>query len=301
MEKQVNIAFVSDDNYSDFMIVAMKSIMSNAISELSISFYILDTGISEKKKRFIHSLFKKSNNITIEFIEVNTEEISKLTLKTHVSASAFAKVYISDLLDVDKIIYLDCDLLVNHDISVLWDEFEDDVMIKAVWNPFYNYDNEYFGIEKEARTFNSGVMLLDLKKMRSENISSKLLNFLHLYNSKTKLHDQAAFNGIFKNDWIELDFKWNYQVSMIQSRYKDLDLNKVNYFELYHDPYIIHFTSNSKPWQSRNAHPYKRMYTKYYQETFHNSINADAGFKSYLKKAKENFRYKKSYLMNYYF
>jgi len=297
--KEINIAFVSDENYSKYMLVTIASIINNYDQTYKINFYVLDTGITISMKKFIFQKLSSQKNIDIEFIKINTEKIDTFKTKTHVSISAFAKIYIAQLIDKERVIYLDCDLIINHNIIDLWNQFEEDIPLQAVWNPFYNYDNNYIGLGPNDKTFNSGVMLLNLGLLRTQNASNDLIDFLEKYNDKTKLHDQAAFNAVFKNDWEELEYKWNYQASMILSSYKELGISKEEYFDLYDNPSIIHFTSNSKPWQLRNAHPYKEKYLQYYSAIFNESQETRNYFIDLLKYFKGKIRYKKSIVQNH--
>lgn len=298
MEDTINIVFVTDENYFKYMLVTIESILENASGSYKICCFILDLGISLDNLKLLKNKYKNQDNIEFKFIHVDNTNLSKYKIKTHVSTAAYAKIYISDLIDVNKVIYLDCDLILNDDILNLWNEFDENVLIKAVWNPFYNYDNEYLGLRPNDRTFNNGVILLNLDLMRKNDSSKQLKDFLEKYHEKTKLHDQAAFNAVFKNDWVELDLKWNYQVSLINNYHKKLNLEKNEYFNLYKKPSIIHFTSNSKPWKFRNSHPYKRLYIEYYKKVFGKVDYNDYNIKSLLQKMREAFRYKYYYFVN---
>lgn len=297
MEK-INIAFVSDINYFRHMCVAIESIIKNTSKLNNLNFFILNNGDIKTEEEFLKKSYSSYTNISFNFINVNFNKINELKTKTHVSSAAFAKIYLCDLVNVNKVIYLDCDLVVNDDIVKLWNDFEDDIIIKAVWNPFYDYDNIFLGIKDDKKTFNSGVMLLRLDLMRKNKSYTKLREFLEKYNDKTKLHDQAAFNAVFKNEWKELDEKWNVQVSMILNSYNKLGISKEKYFELLKTPSIIHFTSNSKPWQFRNAHPYKRLYKMHNLNLLEPIKYNDLTIKAFLQKIREKMRYKYYYLKN---
>lgn len=298
MKEHINICFVTDRNYFTNMVVALDSLLDNNHSKHSYHLFIVDVGIGSDNRHFLMDRYEGRGDVKIEFVGLNDTVFRKYRLKTHVSSAAYAKIYISEIIEVDKVIYLDCDVLVNADISHLWSHFEEDVIVKAVWNPFYDYDNHYLGISGNQRTFNSGVMLLNLALMREYNAASRLKEFLDRYHDKTKLHDQAAFNAVFKAQWKELDYGWNYQVSMILNHYNRLGMSKNRYFSLYSDPKIIHFTSNSKPWQFRNCHPYKQRFIERYNAVFGNAILTDRDTINLLRKIKESLTYKYYYLIN---
>jgi len=286
MEERINIVFVTDNNYFKNMCVAIESIVRNTNIQ-HFNFYIFSVGISKQNKDFIKMRYSKLNFI---FIEIDDDFISRMDIKTHVSKAAFAKIYMPEFIDEQYVIYLDCDLVVNIDIKELWNEIDDSI-IQAVWNPFYDYDNEYIGI-KNKKTFNSGVMILNLELMRMSNATEELKDFLERYNDKTELHDQAAFNAVFKDGWKELDLSWNVQVNMYLNDFKTLGIAEDKYNELISNPKIVHFTSNSKPWHFRNNHPHKYLYKKYYENCFGSLKYEDINIISAAKKFKEFLSYK---------
>lgn len=299
MHEYIKIAFVTDDNYFENTLVAIESILESTTQKNRLVFYILDLGISEKNIKFLKNKYIKKNNIIIKLENVGNSKIINYKIKTHVSIAAYAKIYLPNIIKEDKVIYLDSDLIVSDDIFNLWNEFENNISVKAVCNPFYNYDNKYLGITDNSKTFNSGVMLLNLDLMRMKNSSNELEKFLDMYHDKTKLHDQAAFNAVFKDSWKELDLRWNCQVIMLQNHYTKLNISQNLYFSLYKEAKIIHFTSNSKPWQFRNNHPYKSLYLKFYNQVYGSIKYNDIHLKSLLQRIKETVKYRYYYYLNF--
>lgn len=299
MTTVINTLYVTDESYFIPMLVSIESVLNNLDNDTFINCFIIDVGIKSKNLEFFKQYINDKNNIRAEIVNIETSLLKDFRTKTHVSTAAFAKVYIPRLINEKKIIYLDCDLVVNANIKDLWSEFDSDIILKAVWNPFYNYDNKYLGITDDKRTFNSGVMLLNLELMRKEDSPKKLIAFLDEYNDKTKLHDQAAFNAVFKNSWNELSIDWNYQTNMILNNHKSLDIPKNIFKKYYKNPKIIHYTGNSKPWMFRCSHPYKNLYIVCYQRVFGKIKYKDVSLKAILQRIKEKLRFSYSYLMNY--
>lgn len=296
----MNIIFVTDENYFKPMFVALESVVKQTSNKNKLNFYIIDLGIKNESKGLLRKRYQIVENVDITFVDFDISKRKTFTAKTHASNASYAKAYIADLIKTDYGIYLDCDVLINTDIKELWDLIEEKIILKAVWNPFYSYDNQYIGIKNTEKTFNSGVMLLNLKKMRENSASSKMINFLTEFNDKTKLQDQAAFNAIFKNDWKELDYSWNFQVSMIQNKASKLGIDYKTYFYLLKECKIIHFTSNSKPWQFRNSHIYKKKYLTYCKSLFPNFHYNEIRMKEVLQKIREQGKYSYYLFVNYF-
>jgi len=298
MENTINISFVTDNNYFKHMHVAIESVITNTSCD-HLHFFIINMGISDDNIKMLQERYKNRNNVNFHFITVDKTYFSKYKIKTHVSSAAYAKIYMAELLHtIDTVIYLDCDLVVNSDISELWGQFDRSYALQAVWNPFYNYDNEYLGISDNRKTFNSGVMLLNLDYIRKVDATSELIHFVENNHNKTRLHDQAAFNAVFKDRWKELDCSWNCQVSMLLNDRRRLDLSRNEYLRLFKNSKIVHFTSNSKPWQFRNHHPYKRLYIRFYNEIYGGLKYRDISVKSSIQRIREFISYKYYYIKN---
>ncbi len=104
--------------------------------------------------------------------------------------------------------------------------------------------------------FNSGVMLLNLKKMREDNISDKLLIYKKNNNLK-RCMDQDALNACFLDNVIYLSPKYNLMLSNLNYNNDDIakfyDITTQEYFNILNKPTIIHLTNKKKPWNSLTA------------------------------------------------
>ena len=279
----INVVFVTDNNYFKFALTAIKSILRNTKEIIEINCITLE--VSEK------NLINAKENfcgLNVNFIEIEDERIQKLMTKNHVSKAAFIKVLLPEIFaNKKRIIFLDSDLILHEDIKYLWNEFDEKYTLQAVWNPGYNYDNKVMGLNENDKTFNSGVMLLNLEKMRNEKSTELLLNFLIEKNHLTKLNDQAAFNAIFALRWGQLPLKWNVQYQFFFKKAEILNITRHEQMNLLNSPGILHFTSNSKPWQSRNIHPFKSQFIEYYEEVNGKLKFSDRNIKALLQKIKE--------------
>lgn len=301
--KNIDIVFITDKNYFNHMLVAIESILNYTQSKVNFV-VVLDDDFEEKLDDYKNKFETKFSNCMITFIRIDkTLNNSKFSAKAHVSKAAFIKIYLPDIFyDKEKIIYLDSDLLVVDDIEKLWDSYDSNLekSIAAVWNPGYKDDNKAMMIPEDSETFNSGVMILNLKKMRKDSASNKLVEFLSERNHLTRLNDQAAFNSVFFNDWQELPIRWNMQYKFFLEPRKKYNLTKSEFIKNSAEPGIIHFTTGSKPWQYRNAHPYKKLYQKFYKQIFGAVFFDDKSFSSFLKRQKESFTILAIKVMNFF-
>lgn len=288
MDDKIRIVLITDKNYFFPAMVTIDSLLNNTEKNVEIAVVVF-----EKKDYSVYSkqYEKKYPNATVEFIFFDENNIMNVQEKFHISKAAYVKIYLPEILsEWNKVIFLDSDLLVRKDIAYLWNYFtlfSTNDIIAAVRNPRYNDDNRYIGIDEKTQTFNSGVMLMDLEKMREVESTKKLELFLKKYNHLTKLNDQPAFNYAFKNSWYELPLEWNVQFSFFLKNSSYLQIERKELIALRKKPSILHFTTASKPWKYRSIHPYKKEFLRYYCEYTNYSPNKN--FIDSLKKIREFF------------
>jgi lipopolysaccharide biosynthesis glycosyltransferase len=245
--KSIEIAMTADDNYSNLLTIALTSIVLNSSSDINC--HILTTGLSEDNLKKISAINKlNSNNFTFKIIEICPDDFAEFPKDRKLGLMANARLKIHKFIpDLDKILYLDCDIVAVDDIKKCYD---------------YNFDvNELFGAcmdyvspQKAERInvnyhdyFNAGVLLMNLAKMREINFSiycKKCLN-----NEKLTIkHDQDLLNAVVKHcnlTWLRMDARWN--------AFGDISFKKIKKTKLYNNelylirealenPSIIHYT-----------------------------------------------------------
>ena len=258
----INIVTVSDDNYSCHLGVMLCSLFENKSTEKVIKVYLIDVGISDSN---INKLRKISNTykFKLEISRFDSETFNNFETRSHISNAAYYKISIPDLYpNLEKVLFLDCDLIVKKDIEELWNINVESVYLAAVENPLFNRYDELF-LPEGTITFNSGIMLINLAKWREDNISQKVTKFLEENSHKIRLHDQGGFNALMYKNWKEISPKCNQQSKFFELSYKQTTFTKEAFLTAKKDPSIIHYTTSSKPWHYLNTHPYESEYHKY--------------------------------------
>ena len=278
-EEKINLSFVVDNSYINQFWVTVKSITDNTKSKLDIYVICKDEATKSKLAEY------KYHNCDVEIFYL-LPSIQYNTDKDLFYFSGNLKYFIISLIPVDKIIYLDCDLILVNDIKLLWDRLIENTSIMAVWNPFHDKDNELLDITKDTKTFNSGVMLMNLKKMRENNSFIKLINFTNENLHTIRNNDQTAFNYVFKNDWVQLPIEFNFQTIFLRRRPVKFDISNKEFNYIIRNLVIVHFSGRDKPWKYNTNHKYKNQYLKYYEECFGKMHFKDKTFVNKLAKMK---------------
>lgn len=268
-KETINIAFTIDKNYPVFTLLAINSILKNNHSNSDYHFYIVESNLSKRQMKFMTDYIEKRGQ-NVSFIDVDTEVLDKgidmfntRQWLGRINSISLARILLGDLLpkDVEKVLYLDGDILVLRDIKELYDTpFDGKVAVMARDNalPYYSfYTFEY-------PYFNSGVILMDLNVWRKQQISKNLLAYLNdnmdLFIPKESSSDyynypdQDLINYCLKGKIKEISDMWNYAHMLGE----------------YHEAIgIVHFLSQYKPWVyfDRVKYPFYELYYKYWDES----------------------------------
>ncbi|OJG73270.1 hypothetical protein RV12_GL000677 [Enterococcus quebecensis] len=291
-ESEINVALITDKNYFIPAIATIKSMLANTNRTVNVK-CILTEVVENELNELVDELENKYQNSKIDFLYFDDSILSHVKPKWHISRAAYVKIYLPSILsNWETCIFLDSDLLVKEDIGLLWDEFQNNGYGKelaAVWNPGYNKDNEVMGLEEDEKTFNSGIMVMNLNSMRKQNATEKLEKFIKEFNHVTLLNDQAAFNAVYKREWLELPLKWNVQFLFFAKRGKEIGIEKQSLEQLKKNPAIVHFTTSSKPWKFRSVHPFKKEYLPYYLSVENSTYQGKVSFIDVIKRVREIF------------
>lgn len=268
------IVLASDNRYVQHCAVVITSIIENNINE-DVVFYILTEGIDENNKEKLHSVEKKYGK-TI-FIRIVPSDIVKglpmpSYMSDHISIATYYRLFAASLLPdtLDKIIYLDSDIVVRQRISDLWNIEMGDSPLAAVYQANEWADNngtwERLNISREDGYFNAGVLMINLKYWREQNVQKKLLNYIEKYYEKIHSHDQDTLNAVLGSKTISLNCKWNLLPFFFEDYTRYSFPQKAN-LELINDaiknPAIVHFVYKPKPWEAGCSNPFRSEYYKY--------------------------------------
>ena len=276
----IQVCFSSDDKYSLYLAVAIASILKNAKKTDELSFYILDGGISSANKGKIKSL-KKIKNFDIAFINVNDSLFKRFPIgDNYISIQTYYRYIIPQLLpDIDKILYLDCDVIVKDSLSELYNQDISDYWIAGVEDLGYFVDRKRLKRETESFYINAGIILLNVKKWREDNITEKLFNFTRENAAMLEHKDQDVINMVLNSKSKPLDYRWNVQDSYHRSYEMANHPNKQLFIAARNNPGIIHYTSANKPW----ANLMIPMAKEYYKYLFYSGIDNITSIMSLLK------------------
>lgn len=260
-DHNIAVIFATDSHYAEIVSVAIQSLVNHANESISMSNYdilLIADGLTEDQLGRIASIAEGKSNISIRFLDADPfRELSKSYHFHYLSVAAFYRLCLPSMLPAyEKILYLDCDILIRADVAELYntelganliagvqDRAVEFLVNEWIKNPLQKL--KFNGLRRD-KYFNSGVVLMNLKQMRLENTES----FFKALSTRTDLVwlDQDILNMAAKDCWISLPDRWNHTLHMYLP-YEITQDGSAWASLLNDDVAIIHYACGSrKPW-----------------------------------------------------
>ncbi|MDO4574623.1 MAG: glycosyltransferase family 8 protein [Planctomycetia bacterium] len=262
------IAFASDENYVPHMGCAMASILLHAEDGDAFHFFILDDKISLESRKKLESL-REIHDFEISFRSLDVPEILESPFRGHVPVGVYSRLSIPTLLpEVDRLIYMDSDMIATTSLRELW---ETDLEGKAmgvvpdirdpVSFPFMPSALPKF-LGRNDVYFNAGMMLLDLTKIRRNQVFQKAIQWYAEHVAEAPLWDQDSLNVVCRDDIKILPYRWNIQTyGRLEQRISRMrDACEAFYQTQCSLEGIIHYIGPHKPWHYAYFAPAGRFY-----------------------------------------
>lgn len=299
---RISIAFASDNNYAQHMAVSIASLLKNASAGFPIDIYILHENLSVGHIDKIFHLRTLRPETQIHFLQISLDDFKDFPLHTglHSIATYFRLKLPSLLPEVDRILYLDSDIVVCGDIADMWRSYPcKDKLLGAVEEPKSLNAKRLtvLGMKEDSPYFNGGILDMNLKKMRDTQFEAKSISYISRYKDVIRYQDQDVLNALAEGDWRALPLRFNSFFFVLEGIYK-------NDFRIYtaadiqqarQNPFIIHFNQHPKPWGEGCIDPRRKDYFKYIDLTPYKGFRVDQS-KSWQPILKEKLRNSVFYL-----
>ncbi len=193
----------------------------------------------------------------ITFYEMDLTDFEGLHFDKWASAAVYFRLLAPRFLpaELDKILYLDSDIIVRHSLDNLWNTDITGYALAAVPNLEDNA-RKLLNFPEGTKYFNSGVLLINLQFWKENQIVDHAIDFIKSNPDKVHFWDQDALNATLIGRWIELPTFWNWQLNSATPKSGTES-----------EPAIVHFLTDDKPWHSFGTHLLKSEYHKYRRKT----------------------------------
>lgn len=271
----ITVVFASDDKFAEILGVALTSLYHHNDAIV----YILDSGIQEANKKKLESIATQYQQKELQWIEAKdiSQELGMEVAVDRGSLSQYARLFISSALPakLERVIYLDCDVIIEQSLEDLWNLDMHGETIAALKDAFSKWYRMNIDLKPNDIMFNSGVMLIDLEKWKEKKVEERLLKFIERKNGRIQQGDQGALNAVLSKDVycfepqfnsVTIFYDFSYSEMMTYRKPPKGYYSEAEIKEATEHPVIIHFTTSflsKRPWVEGCHHRYLEKWNKY--------------------------------------
>lgn len=262
--KPLTIVVASDNHYIVLLAALLKSIEINLREGQKITCYVIADKVSTKNQKKLQ-LSVNQEITTLVWKQMNDviPEGTKLPLdRSSYPLNIYMRLFIPYFIpeDIEKVLYLDVDMIVQKDITALFENDLTNYVVGAVLDPrIITFDNSWggvlnyneLGLPGQTRYFNTGLLLMNTVKWRAQNVTEKIIRCIDENKKFANYPDQYGLNVVLANQWLELDPLWNHFCTFDHP-----------------DPFLIHFVQRKPIYKSYdNSQAFKKIFFVYLNQT----------------------------------
>lgn len=259
----MNILVTLNSNYLEVLVVMLKSLaVSNRHTNFDV--YVMNNTLTEEDMIFLEENTLK--NIKIIDLKVNDRQLDKAPVTKRYPKEMYYRILAAHYLPkkVDKILYLDPDLVVINKIDKLYNINFDNYYFAAashIWGILQTFNRIRLRMTSNDVYINSGVMLMNIKLLRKEQNKEDVYHFIKKYKNKLMLPDQDVISGLYANKILPLDpYVYNMTEKLLNQTYF---LPHINERWIEDNSVIIHYCGKNKPWKEDYKGSLNKFYNKY--------------------------------------
>jgi lipopolysaccharide biosynthesis glycosyltransferase len=264
--KNSQILMCGDSVYFQNIAACLVSLLESN-PDTSFHVVVAATRWSEESNLKLQKSLQQYKHIVLDVVHFDPTCLNGLPLTTAYPPEIYVRFWVEDYYpkDVDRVIYLDGDMVVNGSIEPLLSLQMDENVLAAVQIPGSDRPLR-LGYDPKYGYFNSGVMVINLQRWRAINAKELLLKKAYCMAGKLNDPDQDVLNACFYNQYIPLDYVW-IAISPFFREVSHLTLPKDEIARVAKNARIVHFNGMAKPWYYLCFHPYTKKYLQCVSKT----------------------------------
>lgn len=214
LSEEISISFVISDNFSQHLATVIASILANANPDDKFVFHVLAKMLSEENRTRLLQMENARSRLAFHIIDASAFETFPLPIE-HVSQEMYYRYLLPNLLvDEQRTIYMDVDILVRDSLKPLWEMDLGDCFAAAISDmkedtPDFRKHKTQIGMNPDSKYFNSGVILMDLERLRGIDFTSRCMDETAKYIDLLDWPDQDIINHVLEDKILGLPIKWN--------------------------------------------------------------------------------------------
>lgn len=267
-KETIHIACNIDTSYVKYCMVMLTSLFENN-RNVSFHIHVIAGELSVEARSLLCDWVEKHYSQTLTIYETGEDLLKGCVIygDSHISLATYYRIFLETILpqNLQKVIYLDCDLVVNGSILDFWNTDIKEVAVGCIEDMWSGKPDNYTRLHYDASFsyFNAGVLLVNLDYWRKIGFQQKAVKYISQHVNELIFNDQDVLNALLYDCKSFLPFRYNVQDGFLRRkrRIRPESIAALDQ-ELLH-PVIIHYTGGKKPWQYKSQHPYKGLYFHY--------------------------------------
>lgn len=266
-----HVAYACDENYIEQTMVSMASLMEHN-QTYKIVIYLIESKIGRESLQKICHLVEQYKQ---SFICIALDDLLKgidLTLDERHPKTIYAKLFLDQVCEADRILYLDSDTVITSSLEDLWKMDFQDAYIAGVAMPYTTDIKRKLGLTSEMDYFCDGIVLINLKAWRNKQVAEQCREYIMRQKGNPYMLSEGVINAVAGECRITLPPKYNLMSTFLLWNAKQIkELFDVSHFytqeqieQARKNPVIIHYLNELyiRPWYRNSDHPYREEYMK---------------------------------------
>lgn len=258
--KNINILFSVNKKFLEFLEEIIFSILYYSSEKVNIYLMYQENELNNEDIKNIIDFVEETINGKIIPIKFDASRLNGVPITddegSFFGMEAYSRLFCPFKLpkEVDKILYLDADMICTGDINELYNiPFDGKTWVACEDKGIKKKDLKRLGLGEKQKYINSGMLLINVEKLRRDYTEEIIINLIN-ENKKVLIYpDQDFINKVFVND-----------IKIVDCRY-NLIAKDVRYSELNIKPLIIHYAGSVKPWSDDVSRFDKEFIEPYYE------------------------------------
>lgn len=242
------VIFSTDDNYALYVTVTIQSLIETTGENQNLKIYVLYEKLCETTIAMFQKLQNSRLSITLKKVEKSVFEATYES--DYFTTAMYYRLVIAQLFpEYEKVLYIDCDIILKQNIAALFDLDLSDYVLGVVYE-FVDKRLEDYLVSigyTHSNYFNSGVLLINCQEFSKHQIAEKCLYEIQK-GMRYKYPDQDILNIICAGLVYPIDTKWNFKpfYSYITPSFSKQDREQYEIDKK--APALVHYTTGFKPW-----------------------------------------------------
>lgn len=275
------VIYHSSDSFAEVTGVSMISLFENNQHINNIHVLYIERGMSDENRTLLECIAAKYGR-ELEFMEMpdwsETLNIELKSCKTGWLGFGYNRLFLTEYIpkNVDRVLYLDSDTIIEAPLDEMWNTDLEGYYIGGVDDCLSSAYREIVGLNDNGIYCNSGMLLVNLKKWREDNITQKFIQMIYENNGFFIFNEQSILNSLFSGKIKVFPQQYNVNSLVYLFTYKELmklrkpycySYSEQELLEAIEHPVITHYTGNfyvhKRPWIEDSDHPHKEAYLRY--------------------------------------